>query len=627
MSVLLTSLLKYLVILPNVWFVVSLLISRKMENVISRLAIFAVGSHLIVSLVFLLLWMFNSFPTIETQELTLYDSQEYKFFISFHFDKITAVYLFVGSFLTFLVTIYSSYYMHRDDGYKRFFNTILFFHIGYNIIIFAGSLETLFIGWEILGITSFLLIGFYRDRYLPVKNALKVFTAFRVADVALILAMWLRHELWHESITFAKLADNSQAVIEHLQDHTVLGFSISLMIVTAAAVKSAQLPFSSWMPRAMEGPTPSSAIFYGSLSVHLGVFLLLRTFPFWGHQLFFVILILLLGVCTSIVAAGISLVQSSIKAQIAYSSVAQIGIMFIEVALGFHDLALIHFAGNAFLRTYQLLVSPSVVSYLIREQFYNFIPRQHIDRHPTLKIIEHSFYVLCLKEFNLDSFIYVVLWNPLKDVGRKVFFPSGKMGFFLIFVTPFIGAILLYYKEAMAEGVTEYLSIIFALNGLLMLIKSFTERKDIQLSWSLIIMNHLWLAGAISFVENVTIREVIIYMSGVIISGIAGYLCLLRLRTHEHTIGWQGFQGHVYEHPMLAFVFLLSCIGMMKFPITPSFLGLDLMFTHIHNNQVGFALILALIYIVVGLSVVRMYSRVFLGPHIKSYHDVPGRNA
>lgn len=626
MTLLLTSLLKFLIFLPLAGFVVSLLIPGKMENAISRAAIFTVGSHLIISLVFLVFWFFNSYPTFETRELILYDTERYKFFISFYLDKITAVYLIVGSFLTFLVTIYCSYYMHRESGYKRFFNTVLFFYVGYNIVIFSGNFETLFIGWEILGITSFLLIGFYRDRFLPVKNALKVFTVFRVADMALILAIWMSHHLWHENITFSKLGD-SRAVIEHLQDYPVLGILISLMIVTAAAAKSAQLPFSSWMPRAMEGPTPSSAIFYGSLSVHLGVFLLLRTFPFWEHQTLIVIFVLLIGLSTSIVATAISRVQSSVKAQIAYSSVAQIGIIFIEVALGFYDLALIHFAGNAFLRTYQLLVSPSIVSYLIREQFYNFVPRRYIERHATLKKIEYSIYLLSLKEFHLDSYIYVFLWNPIKWFGRKLNFLSGKVGFIFIIVTFFIGVILLYNKQSIPEGIREYLPAIFAFIGLMMVIKSFTERKDILLSWLLVIMYHIWIASAVSFYEEVTILEIIIYLSGVLVSGIAGYVCLHRLRTLEHTIDWNDFQGHAYEHPKLAFVFLLSCLGTMAFPITPSFLGVDLMFTHIETNQVGFALILALSFIVVGLSVVRMYSRIFLGPHIKTYHDIPGRNS
>src|SRR5215217_5996759 len=106
--------------------------------------------------------------------------------------------------------------------------------------------------------------------------------------------MWLSHHLWHENITFRQLNDYTFVSAE-LQQHSLIGVFISLMILISAAAKSAQLPFSSWLPRAMEGPTPSSAIFYGSLSVHLGVFLLLRTFPFWEHQFSVRIAIGLLG--------------------------------------------------------------------------------------------------------------------------------------------------------------------------------------------------------------------------------------------------------------------------------------------------------------------------------------------
>lgn len=151
--------------------------------------------------------------------------------------------------------------------------------------------------------------------------------------------------------------------------HSTIGIFISAMFLLSASAKSAQMPFSSWLPRAMEGPTPSSAIFYGSLSVHIGVFLLLRTFPFWEFQTSVRLAIAFLGASTMLIATGIARVQSSVKSQIAYASIAQIGIIFIEVSLGFEKFAPFHFAGNAFLRTYQLLVSPSVVSYLIREQF------------------------------------------------------------------------------------------------------------------------------------------------------------------------------------------------------------------------------------------------------------------
>ena len=107
--------------------------------------------------------------------------------------------------LFFLVATFSKYYMHRDEGYKRFFNTILLFAVGYNFIILSGNFETLFIGWEIKGLCSFLLIAFYRNRYLPVKNAFKTVSNYRISDVALMLAMWMMHHLTHQNIAFSQL--------------------------------------------------------------------------------------------------------------------------------------------------------------------------------------------------------------------------------------------------------------------------------------------------------------------------------------------------------------------------------------------------------------------------------------
>ena len=198
-------LLQFFIIVPILGFVVSLLIPGKKENSISWTAFATVGTHLLGTITFVGYWLIQLRPTLNLKEIVLYKVAGYEFFIDFYFDKITATYLVVGSLLTFLVTIYSRYYLHREAGYKRFFNTILFFYIGYNIAIFSGNLETLFIGWEILGISSFLLIAFYRERYLPVKNAVKVFSIYRIGDVGLILAMWMSHHLWHENISFAAI--------------------------------------------------------------------------------------------------------------------------------------------------------------------------------------------------------------------------------------------------------------------------------------------------------------------------------------------------------------------------------------------------------------------------------------
>ncbi len=618
--------LPFFILLPLLGFIISMLIPASKEDFISWGAFSTVGLHLLGITLFCGVWLFKNHPTLNLKELMVYETDDYSFFIDFYFDKITATYMMVGAILTFLVTIYSRYYMHRESGYKRFFNTILFFYLGYTIAVFSGNIETLFIGWEILGISSFLLIAFYRDRYLPVKNAVKVFSIYRVGDIGLILAMWMSHHLWHENITFLKL-NNYELVNTQLQSHTWIGVMISLAILISAAAKSAQFPFSSWLPRAMEGPTPSSAIFYGSLSVHLGVFILLRTFPFWEHQLSVRIIIALLGLVTSAMAAGIARVQSSVKSQIAYASISQIGLIFIEVAAGFETLALFHFAGNAFLRTYQLLVSPSVVSYLIREQFYNFKPRAETIEDSLPKKIEYSFYLLCLKEWNLDSLMYRYLWNPLKWLGRRLDFLTLNRVLYFGIPAYLAGLFIVYNQELLPESIEHLFPYLFSSFALIMVLKAFAERKQARMSWLLVVMNHFWIALAIAFNEQFSFTEIHIYLIGVAVAGVLGFMCLRWLREHEGSIDLDQFHGHSYLHPKFALIFLVACLGVSGFPITPSFVGEDLIFTHIHEDQPVLATIVSLSFIIDGLSIIRIYARVFLGPHVKSIYEMAYRSS
>jgi NADH:ubiquinone oxidoreductase subunit 5 (subunit L)/multisubunit Na+/H+ antiporter MnhA subunit len=618
--------LELFLLLPLSGFITSLFIPNKSERLISSVALFTIGVHLLGALAFIAMYALSGFPTLNLKDAALFRSAGYEYYLDFVFDKITAVYLLVGSFLSFLVVKYSRYYLHREEGFKRFFSTVLFFFFGYNITIFSGNFETLFVGWEILGLSSFLLIAFYRRRYLPVKNALKVFSVYRMGDVGILLAMWMSHHLWHENITFAKIS-NYGLVHDQLQAHSAVGIFISLMILLAAAVKSAQLPFSSWLPRAMEGPTPSTAIFYGSLSVHMGVFLLLRTFPFWEHQFSVRILICLLGLTTSLITTGIARVQSSVKSQIAYASISQIGIIFIEVAAGFENLALLHFAGNAILRTYQLLVSPSVVSYLIREQFYARATGRSFSDKLIPKKIATAFYMMCLKEWNLDSLMYKLLWNPLKFLGQKLNFITVDR--IILFFIPLylLGLLLTYNPSYVPKLIHPYLPVILSFTGLVMVFKAFSERKNVKLSWLLVIMNHLWVALAISFNEDFPFNQIHIYLSGILVAGITGYLCLRKLRKTEKHVGLSQFHGYQQKHPIIAAAFFLSCLGMAGFPITPTFIGEDLIFTHIHENQVILAFLVSTGFVLNGLTVIRIYARVFLGPHVKSQYELTYRSS
>ena len=620
------ELLQYFILLPFLGFIISLFLPESKEKAISWTAFGTVFLQLIGLVVFIIFWIIDGAKDLNLLELSILKTAHYEFFIDFYFDQISAVYLFIGALLTSMITTYSRYYLHREKGYKRFFNTVLFFFFGYNLAILSGNFETLFIGWEIIGISSFLLIAFYRERYLPVKNAFKVFSIYRIGDVGLLLAMWASHHLFHENITFMKL-NNYELVNEHLQNHSIIGIFIALCLACAAAAKSAQIPFSSWLPRAMEGPTPSSAIFYGSLSVHLGVFLMLRTFPFWEHQTTMRIAIGLMGLTTSLAASVMARVQSSVKSQVAYSSISQIGIIFIEIALGFETLALIHFAGNAFLRTYQLLVSPSVVSYLIRDQFYNFKPREKAIEDSYPKKIEYTLYILALKEFNLEGFLNMVLWRPLKMIGKSLDFLNIKRIYFFFIPIYLLGFITYKFKLHLPYQITNILPELFAFIGLVFVFKSFSERRSPFLAWILIVMNHFWIALAIVFNDKVTISEIAYYLAGIIVAGIIGYIALLQLRKLERKILINQYLGHVYEHPKFAFFFLLATLGITGFPITTTFIGEDLVFSHIDSNQLFLAFFVASSFVVSGIAGIRIYARLFLGPHVKTYHELPYKSS
>jgi NADH:ubiquinone oxidoreductase subunit 5 (subunit L)/multisubunit Na+/H+ antiporter MnhA subunit len=399
------------------------------------------------------------------------------------------------------------------------------------------------------------------------------------------------------------------------------------VFLLAAMVKSAQFPFSSWVPRAMEGPTTSSAIFYGSLSAHIGVFLLIRTAPFWENNLLFHFLIGGIGLVTVVTATLTARVQSSIKTQIAYSSIAQIGLMFIEVASGFYWLAMIHVVGNAFLRTYQLLVSPSVLSYRIHDQLFHF--KQPAPQHTEgfWNKLKLSVYMLGIKEFNMDSFMFRFLWSPLKKAGNLFSFLKVR-GTYVFALPPFLmGLYAVYHQDLLPPGLLRYLPEAFAAFGLIFILKAFVERGSALNSWVLILVNQLYQSLAFGFNEEFDFNQVHLYLSGIFISGFIGIRVINKLRNSEEDISLDKFQGHVYEYPKLAFVFAIACLGLAGFPVTPTFIGEDLMLGHIHENQFPLLLLIVLNVILDGLVIFRIYSRLFLGQHKKGYHEVAYRNS
>lgn len=610
------------VFIPLAAFIATLLLENKSEKIIGRIVRFAKVFYIIAAVILAAGWIVNGLKPISYKLTTLYQTEHFVFAIQFYYDEITAVFSIVGSLLFFLVATFSKYYMHRDEGFKRFFNIILLFAVGYNFIIFSGNFETLFIGWEIKGLCSFLLIAFYRNRYLPVKNAYKTISNYRISDVALILAMWMMHHLTHQNITYTQLGEaRDLAALTH---HTDMAIFIVSMFILAAVVKSAQFPFTTWLPRAMEGPTSSSAIFYGSLSVHIGVFLLLRTHAFWQDMLWAKIVIIVVGALTGIFATLIARVQPNVKTQIAYSSAAQIGIMFIEIALGFHWLVLIHFAGNAFLRTYQLLVSPSVLNYLVHHQYFHYHPQQN----KTVGKLKAALYILAVKEWNLDTMMFKFVWSPFKWIGKQLQFLETKPGKILLLIISLLALGKIFINPAGLESITPYLPITLLVLALLTLLSSFASRSSALGSWNSLIIPHiLIIAGITTNAGHSEMAEIIMYSAGVLIAFALGYFCLQKTFAVDKDISLDKYHGYVYEQKTTALLFLIAAIGLIGFPVTTAFIGIDVFFNYVESGQIVLITLLALCFIFIELAAIRIYLRIYLGPHKKLYHPVAYRSS
>ena len=616
------QLLFLFIAIPLLAFFATLLWQNKSEKAIGSIVRVAKVSNILIAVSFLVWWIVNGIEPVSYKLATLYETDHFVFAIQLYYDEITAVFSIVGTLLFFLVATFSKYYMHRDHGYKRFFNTILLFATAYNFIILAGNFETLFIGWEIKGICSFILIAFYRDRYLPVKNAFKAVSNYRVSDVALMLAMWMMHHLTHQNISFSQLGEAKE--IANAANQTGMAIFIVCMVILPATIKSAQFPFTIWLPRAMEGPTASSAIFYGSLSVHIGVFLLLRTHPFWEDMLWAKVAIITIGAITAIMATMIARVQPTVKTQIAYSSAAQIGLMFIEIALGFHWLVLVHFAGNAFLRTYQLLVSPSVLNYLVHHQFFHYSqPKQK-----AVSKITASFYMLGIKEWNLDTIMFRYLWSPFKWLGKQLRFLQSSIFIGILAVAALTLLIIGYTDPAIIPSSGEVVPVFSMSIALAVTLFAFSYRKSALKAWIYLLTGHLFIIAAILFnVPHINLIEIIFYASGVLLAFLLGFYCLKKIKAIDNNISLNQFHGYVYEQNTTGFLFLVSAMGILGFPLTAAFIGIDVLFTYVRSSQAVLIILMALCFIFIELSAFRILLRIFLGPHKKLNHPVAFRSS
>lgn len=527
--------------------------------------------------------------------------------ISLWIDGYSVAMLALTHLLGLLVVRYAHGYLHLEKGYQRFFATILFFIFGMYLISLSGTLALFFAGWEIVGISSFFLIGFYRAHNRSLSNALRIYNLFRVCDVGLLLGAGLGHVLWDQATNFAEIQALSSAALDGLPIATVA--AISLLLIFAALGKSAQFPFHAWPARAMEGPTPSSAIFYGALSIHVGVFLLIRTEPLWSHLWATRASVAAIGLITFVLSTFQGKVQSNIKAQLAYASTAQLGIMFFELSLGFTQVAMAHLCCHAVYRCFQLLVSPSIVAASLQISSQALLDKLKRQRNLMTSWLgsraAHTLYLAALSDFSLDlsgrGFNFLP-WNRYYLEFRGLLGRPMILWGVLVF-----GVTVFSWFSGFTVSTTLLCSL--ALASLISGLRSRFYYNDALFSMSSLVLALVLNTIVLAALDPHTLNGLFLYW----LAGAPAVAIGLGVCWRFRGLNLQDFHGLGVRHPLAANCFLLCFLVISGAPISPIFIGEEIILEALISHSLALTLWTVLLLMISGMVCVRIYARLFMG--------------
>ena len=284
----------------------------------------------------------------------------FKVDFSLQVDQLTVVMLFVVTFVSLLVHIYSTGYMAHEEGYYRFFSYLNLFVFFMLTLVLASNVVLMFVGWEGVGLCSYLLVGFWFLKQSAISAGKKAFITTRIGDlgftIGILFLFWTFHSV--DFVTVFKRAAGMP--VEAFGPAGVLT-GISLLLFIGAIGKSAQIPLYVWLPDAMEGPTPVSALIHAATMVTAGVYMVARMNPLFSRAPFAMFIVAMIGALTAFFAATIGLVQTDIKKVLAYSTVSQLGYMFLGLGVGAYASGVFHLMTHAFFKGLLFLAAGSVI--------------------------------------------------------------------------------------------------------------------------------------------------------------------------------------------------------------------------------------------------------------------------
>ncbi|NOS90041.1 MAG: hypothetical protein HOP34_16165 [Methylococcaceae bacterium] len=318
--------------------------------------------------------------------------------------------------LLVIVMRFAINYLHREAGFHRFFFLLSLFAAGMLLLVLSGNAVGSFFGWEIAGLCSYGLIAYAYNRPVAASNATRVFITNRIGDTGFILGIAL-------SAIFADSLNWQQINTADLTTGQATGIALSFSV--AAFAKSAQLPFTPWLARAMEGPTPSSAVFYGAVMVHAGVFLVCVLAPVFEQAPLAMAVLVIVGGLTALYSFIVGLTQTDVKSALSFATTGQLGLMFLACGLGFWQWASWHVCAHAVVRGYLMLTAPSLM--------HNVLDNPIKPIHPKIASLRWA-YIASLQRFWLDPFTDWTLIRPIRRLAHDLSYFDDHV------IDPFMGA-------------------------------------------------------------------------------------------------------------------------------------------------------------------------------------------
>ena len=342
-----------------------LLGKRFTKSVVAGIALFFTGASFLVACAHAWVLVNSGAAALETSYGTWIRAGNFSVDFGIYIDHLSLIMMLVVTGVGFLIHVYSVAYMEHEGGYYRFFTYLNFFMFFMLTLVLANNYLLMFVGWEGVGLASYLLIGFFFLKDSAANAGKKAFITNRVGDFGFLIALFLLIQHFG-TLRYAEVFD----IASHFPAETAAGFltAIGLLMLVGACGKSAQIPLFVWLPDAMEGPTPVSALIHAATMVTAGVYMVCRSNAIFSRAPIALLAVAIIGTLTSFFAATIGITQTDIKRVLAYSTVSQLGYMFMAAGVAAYSASVFHLMTHAFFKALLFLGAGSVIHGIGGEQ-------------------------------------------------------------------------------------------------------------------------------------------------------------------------------------------------------------------------------------------------------------------